>query len=539
MLLTHMRMIRDRARRGDRERTDAGAADRGSGLILVIAVMSVLLCLTLVVAGMTTQAFAVTTSTRAAVQAQSFAEAGIDYAAAQLSGGTVCSPQYASPAGVGTPVFTTTVSYSTSDVGDVWMPCPVAGADKAKRVKIISTGTAVAKGVVGASAGDLRKVEAVYTYIPPDPIPATGAAVYSYSAGTFNDFEVKADTSVDADIFVKSGNFSCTNSTSHVAGSVFVAAGTANLDNGCRIDRNVWASGIITAQHATIGGNVLSAERSAQSRFGPSTRVGGFIDLASNAFTDASRCPAPNNGWDENGYKCALKQTIATGSVTFHDLSVGAPVIPGWLEYDYSPTAWATAGFDTSKPWPSTSCNIDNTVIASSWFATAITNLASPTVYDTRASCPGGLTFVSGSHSYSMKTDVAFIAKSFRIQGLTLKSADAAAHRAWFITPDTNATDGIPTCAGGAGDVNVNSNVSIQVPINALVYTPCDMRNSTNSWRGQFYGRKIAFDSNSGLVFHAVGLPGADLTSGTTAPPGVVSGGALGALISQRDRDVP
>lgn len=526
-------MLLVRVKRRVRELREDGT--RGSGLILVISVMAVLIVLSTLVAGMTTQSLGQTSSVRASVQSLAAAEAGVDYVAAQLTGTNACQASYSNPAVANAPVFTATVQYSLSASGNTWASCPI-GSAAAVRIKIVSQGSAINRGVATQSARDTRKVEVIYGYTPSSPITASGGAMYSYNAGTFNSFRVLSSTSV-GDVMIKKGTLSCTES-SLVQGKVYVAEGDAILNNACQVTGDIWAAGKLTLQSGLIGGNALSAS-TGESTFGPNTRVGGFVDLAGTAFTSASRCPSPNNGWDENGYKCAIKQSIATGTVTFRDTTVQAPVVPDWLDYGFVPSTWTSAGFQILS-WPTSVnnaanvCNVDVSFQASTFFTGTFVPMSVPTVWDTRTACPGGLTLVSGTLDWQMKTDIAFIENKVTIQGLNVTSSDSAAKRLWFITPDSNLTNHVPDCPAGGGASAVNTTTVINAPVVAMVYTPCGMSNSSNAWRGQIYGSKVDFNSNSSLTFVPVGMPGANLSTGTSGSTGG-SGGVLGSELSSRD----
>jgi hypothetical protein len=68
--------------------------------------------------------------------------------------------------------------------------------------------------------------------------------------------------------------------------------------------------------------------------------------------------------------------------------------------------------------------------------------------------------------------------------------------------------------------------------IAAFVYTPGTIENSRNDWRGQMYGRQVNFGQSISITYVPIGLPGADLSSGSTPVGG---GGSIGALISSRE----
>ena len=510
------------------------SGDDGSGLVLVIAVMSVMIVLALLVAGMSAQASGYTTSTRAKMQSVAAAEAGADYAAAQLSAGATCNATYNNPISASAPVFTATVQYSLSATGSSWAACPFGGA-AAVRIKIVSQGFASSKGTAGQKAGDSSKVEAIYNYTPAASISATGSAIYTYETGTFNNMKALSST-LNADIMVKTGAFKCT-SGGKVQGNVLVAAGPATMDNACEVTGDLWSSGIITLGDAKVGGNVLSASTDTSS-FSSAARVAGFLDLAGPATTWASRCPSPKDTWDEAGNRCAIQQGVVTGSVTFRDATVQAPVVPDWLDYGFKPADWTAAGFQVLG-WP-IACNVDKyTMDNSTWFKSTFLNLSTPTVFDTRSACPNGIIFPSEEFNWAMKTDIAFIENKVSIQSLAVTSSNAAqARRLWFITPDSNLTDRKPNCAGESFNSAVNASTTIASPVVAMVYTPCKMSNSSNSWRGQMYGGAVDFDSANGMAFVPVGLPGANVGAGAGAGGGgAAGGGTLGIKISSRDLD--
>jgi len=104
----------------------AGARETGAALIGVLGVMGVSSAVAVTSTSLSLHAVGFTSSTRAGVQAEAAATAGIDYAAAQLAS-SACQGTYTS---LSSPIFTVEISYSTLDTspGDVdnsWVTgCP-------------------------------------------------------------------------------------------------------------------------------------------------------------------------------------------------------------------------------------------------------------------------------------------------------------------------------------------------------------------------------------------------------------------------------
>ena len=151
------------------KRIFSGTKDEGSAIIAVLGVMAVTTVIALTITTMSVHALGYTTSTRAGVQAEAAAEAGIDFAAASLAT-SICKAQYSSSS---EPIFTVTVAYSTlltspGTTDTSWViGCPTSTTDQ--RIKLVSTGSAGTLGVAGNSSGNVRIVEAIYPYSPASP----------------------------------------------------------------------------------------------------------------------------------------------------------------------------------------------------------------------------------------------------------------------------------------------------------------------------------------------------------------------------------
>jgi cytoskeletal protein CcmA (bactofilin family) len=199
-----------------------------------------------VVSAATVQSLGYTSSTRASVQSQAAADAGIAKGRVLLSTGTCTQATVQSSS----PHFRLTV---WSDIGGSWAKqCPNASTSL---VRLISTGYATSNGANSQSAGDTGYQELV---LSKQVIASSGAAVYLASDGFANAFSVTTATGESADVRVLSGNFSCTSSGLY-EGNVIVAAGDVTISNPCTIKGYIWASGKVTIQSgATILGDITS-----------------------------------------------------------------------------------------------------------------------------------------------------------------------------------------------------------------------------------------------------------------------------------------
>jgi cytoskeletal protein CcmA (bactofilin family) len=213
-------------------------------LMLVGALISILILSSVI------GAFAQTTQTRASVQSQAAAQAGIAAAVVGLqtaSGAGSCTATGGVYESATAPQFRATIWYNGVRT------CPTGSGI----VKIISTGWAGSPGVAGASAGDEAYLEATFNISSSE---ASGSAVYVYQGGNVNAFTVNvADASTTGDIRVPNGNLACS-TTSTISGNVIVANGTVNFSNSCHVTGSIRASGTISLSTSpVIDGDVVSS----------------------------------------------------------------------------------------------------------------------------------------------------------------------------------------------------------------------------------------------------------------------------------------
>ncbi|MFP7835066.1 hypothetical protein [Marisediminicola sp. LYQ134] len=470
-----------------------------------------------------------TSATRAGVQSQAAAESGIAVAAAKLSSDAPCARVMTSDTA---PAYTATISYTTSSTLDApglsWVgQCP---APAATFVKIVSKGVADATGVAGNTRGDESSVEAIYAYSSiPTGIPATGSAVYTYSSGPLNQAKILSDGSRPASISIRNGNVDCTEA-SEVQGDVRAQSGSVSIQTPCRVNGSVVAGGVVNI-YGKIGGSVSSAS-TGKSLISPDARIGGAVALRGSLDAWSPRCASPNT-WDNAGNACAARQSSGATSVSTMMTGSAAPVaplVPDWIDFGFVLSQWTDAGY-TVVTWPNNSdhCTIDNRT-KNMAHATALSSYTKPTVIDAR-NCSKLTLSSSAALTLQLKTDVTFVSRAFNIENFTARSSDGVHRELRFVVPDT-AVNGIPTCVSGG--VDINSYVRIEAPVAALIYTPCEIKNSTVNWRGQLFGGNVQFNSNSGLVYTPIGLPGVDLGGAVPGAPSP-SVSVLGELYSMRD----
>lgn len=295
--------------------------ESGSTLIAVVGLVAVAALITSVVAVSTVQALNYTTSTRAGIQAQAAADAGVAFLTDRLEQDE-CAPTAARSYGevytsavlaaeaaalgeasltladlgvVATdPFFSAKVQYKPILVGEAWRDgCPprtIIGGLLNYQVRVESTGYAANEGVNDVSALDEQTVEAVYGWsiltvetpgTPAAPeINESGAAVYAHSSEGF----AGSGTLVSVDgskpgVLIRKGNVNCNGASSGIV-DIVAAEGNITVNGSCVVSGNVWASGTATIDGGTgVGGNVIANGVTASRPIGGSIWSTGDVTL--------------------------------------------------------------------------------------------------------------------------------------------------------------------------------------------------------------------------------------------------------------------
>lgn len=527
----------------------ASKNERGSAIIGVMGVMGVTTVIALTITSMSFHAVGYTTSTRAGVQAEAAAEAGIDFAAAHLAT-SVCQGQYSSASA---PIFAVTVAYSTlqtspGETDNSWVSgCPTSTS--MVRLKLVSTGWASTPGVAGNSSGNIRKVEAIYPYTPTPPpytIIPSGPAAYAYAQTdtTMNNLTVTQASTTRPSLMYFSGSTTCSSGTT-IVGDVILGNGSLGVASGCIINGDLWASSVVNVQSGEVTGNVNSAGV----QNGTSVSLSSFAIVDGNIFAagpvaidgkvGGNIVAGPASGTSTFSNKSSvggsmisagavsapagtIKGTISTNQSGITTPTI--PLVPSWIDYAYSPNDWK--GADGTPYSVLTMSGCDATTLANSMIT--VQNSTVPIILDTRV-CGANTDF--GTNNLILKSDAVIIANGFSLGSNDFESSDTNEKRLWIIIPDT-VVDKKPTCPTNSYATIANK-VKVGPHVGAMIYSPCPISNNGDAWRGQMYTSSVAIISSFTLNFLPIGLPTVDLSTGQfLSPPGT---GVLGDRTSIRD----
>jgi len=523
--------------------------EHGSALLAVLGVMGVTTVTALTITVASYHALGFTTATRAGVEAEAAAEAGVDFAAANLAT-VACQSQYSSSTA---PIFSVTVSYSNlqtspGNIDSSWVAgCPTSTS--AQRLKLVSTGWASDLGVANNSARDKLRVEAIYPYTPSPPsytIFPSGPATYSYAQidPTINNLTITQAGSVKPSIVYLSGSATCT-SGSQITGDVILGGGGLSVTSGCIINGDLSASGVVSVQSGEITGKVNAA----------GIASGTSVTLATPAIVDGNIFAAgpvsiagkvggnivtgPIAGISSFSNKSSVGGSVISagtvsapggaikGTTTVNQSGIitpAVPLAPPWVDYAYNSGDWIDANGSPYTVFTMTTCG--SSQLSSSLIATQNSTL--PVILDTRV-C-GAVTNFSG-YNMTLTSDTVIIANGFNFQSNTIQASSLPDRRLWVIIPDQVA-DNQPTCPANSS-ASVGNGVVIGPHVDTLFYSPCPLNNGGDSITGQMYASSIGTSANFILNFIPIGLPTVNLSTGQhLAPTGT---GVLGDRTSIRD----
>lgn len=518
----------------------ARTEDDGVALAAVIGMMAVGLILTAVISTTVVSSVSFTSLTRAGVQSQSGAEAGIAAARAGLVAGTcvVNGGVYENVPGE-VPEYEATIWLET--VGGWVRGCPT---NTSTQVRILSNGFAAAEGVGNAEARDEAQLEAVLSSVTGSGgIFPSGPAIYAYNASGFGGSgTLLAVDGSSPSVLVKQGNVSCSgasggdadwvidNGNLNISGSCSIAgnawaSGSATMSGGVRVDGNLVANGIDVSGSSVIGGNAWSTNGITLS--GGGTRIDG--NASSNALTMNSSTRISGNAWvSTNTYMTwgsQINGRLTTQSRTGPSGSVGAvtivpsgpgpspyltpprPFVPGWVDYEFDAALWP--GFTIVSP--TGNCNY-------STFNSALATIGSNQgVIDARG-CNNG-EFNPGSwQKLTLQNDLAVIANRFNLGGSAGFNA-ASDVGLWLITPDVVDND-LPTCPSGAR-FNIGGSFTFATPISTMIYTPCDADIASGlRIKGQLFAGEVSVGGAAQISYDPIGIPGVNLSTGEEAAGG-------------------
>lgn len=230
--------------------------EKGSALLVVVGLMTLGLLVVSLLASSLAATFTYSSTSKAGLQAQSAAESGIAAAKAGLNTSGSCTASGGVYASAGDPHYRATIWRSTD--GASWLKaCPDLTTTQ---VRIISTGYAQGSGVGLASSQNQRIVEATFAFgAGSSGSNSPGTAMYLYSAGQLDTYQINSSGVLSSDVAVTTGNFACTGPTI-IQGTVLVGQGSANLTNDCTVNNSLVSTGSITlTAHSQILGDATSS----------------------------------------------------------------------------------------------------------------------------------------------------------------------------------------------------------------------------------------------------------------------------------------
>lgn len=520
--------------------------DDGVAMAAVLGLLAMGLVLTTVILTSVVSAQGYSTYTRAGVQSQASAEAGIAAARAGLAAGT-CSgsnPTYTSAVGA-VPAYSATI-WRPNGTGGWQQGCPIGSSTQ---VRILATGYAFAAGTAGIDDADTTVLEAVLAASStPVTLVASGPAIYAYSSSSYGGSGqlLSVDGSIP-DVLVKTGNIICNGAADGVANFV-VNNGNLAVQGSCNIAGNAFSSGRMTFEGSGVVGGYVRANgitMTGSARIGgrawstadisisgsPSVNGivkaqsavldGGTFNAASYIYgntnvqnaggtnlnatlTTHTTNPTPPNWWGGNSRISRVNPITAP---TFASDLPSVPVVPNWVDFgsradDYNSTVWV--GFSVYVM--GSNCNV-------AAVRTAIAAIGpNPGVIDGRA-CSGGTISIGGSEQVAVVNDLAIIANNIELGG-SMRFVSSTAKRMWLINPDTIDND-LPNCpgkldiSGSAGFTNLS----------VLLFSGCRVSlASSTQMTGQIFGGDVSLGGSARMQYRAVGLPGVNLSTGNQDP---------------------
>jgi len=551
MLFGHLNRMR---RRGSAQ---IAGEDSGIALAAVIGLTAVGMVLASVIAMSVVSGLAQTSSTRADVQSQASAEAGVA-AAREAIANSVCvgdasnvftstSPQYSAT------VYRPRVSGSNPTAASDWVAgCPLV-ASSSDKLRIVSVGSATAKGVGGVTAGDVSTIEVVMTGVVTTvtpgtpavpgtpattgvPLSPTGAAIYAYSSAGFGGSGTLAPVAGSVpNVVIKTGDVTCVGDSSGVMDWI-IGSGNMTLGDSCKAGGNIYASGRATFTGiAEVAGDVVAKGVT----FSGSSAVLGSVwstsdvqmpglsnvqgNVTASALTMIHNARIMKNAWvygaTSLGSETRVTMKLTTKSLTGagNSASYGSltkiPSGPGASPYATPtvPTAPGWVDFPSTAPWPEfTTKTISGDCSYATLVATAAQLGSGASVIDARG-CTNGFV-LGGDNALTLPGDTVILAKKIDL-GYGASISGGSTKRLWLVIPDDKA-DKQPTCPTG-GSFYLGGFFSVSHT--TMIYSPCKVNlGSSTEIRGQIYAGTATINGASRLAYVQLGLPGYDLGTGMT-----------------------
>lgn len=521
--------------------------DRGSAMVMVIGVASVIAILGATLVSLTVFASATSASTRAGIQAQAAAEEAIDSTIAQLHQSAYrgqettfpCTLPYSTTSGSGTADVTLKLRYRA--VGSMDFLCPQPSVVELAETEIVATSTVAIPTGNGESASTRVVKQRLLVQPSGSTQPVFAYGVYSGdNLTTTNNFMVDgggAHTNGDyvcSDLGTIVGNltavgsveltngckvasvhsggaFKC-NSNGTVTGDLVAAGtGTSSFSNTCSVGGKLVTGGKINAPNVLkVGGNLISATGSIL--VGPSSRVQGYAQAASTISIDGGGSMATvfASGHTPNAPSGIpdAPSPITMPAITWQD------VVPLGSPTPQTFGAWtkANAEANNAPSWSvarsGTQCYVER---ANHSLNGGLVSPVGATVLDARG-CDVKLQGISASSPLELvlQDDLTIVARSIEItNGLHVSSTKVGSDaKLRFIVP---LPTGAASCSGVAtGKIEVKAGGTVfDSNVDTLFYTngKVDLTNGV-SFGGAVYGCSTRFSVNTTIKYKDMTPPG-------------------------------
>ena len=353
---------------------------------------------------------------------------------------------------------------------------------------------------------------------PVTPVTASGPAIYGFAqpAGSLMaGLTLNNASATPASIQYATGDANCSLG-SVINGNVILAQGNASLNSGCTFNGNLSASGYVTVRNSSVAGNVVAGSPTSVNVYstgsvngnltaaGP-VIVGGVVggNVVAGPATGTTSVSGTIAGSLTAAGTVALSGTVG-GVLLPNAVGISAPIIPAvkaWTDFGYTASDWTGSGFTEL---------VLNDCSTSGLQAAMTTSLGSTTPVVVNAlACSSGVDFTQLPASMKLHSDVAVIAKSFKLGGNAFDSTDSTIKRLWLVSPDSGTSaNHTPDCNGS---FTLGAGVQTSSTVNGMIYTPCQIANTATSWRGQIYSAGMTTPNPFTLTFAPVGLPGVNL----------------------------
>lgn len=530
-----------------RARLARARQDAGIAMVAVIGLMVLVGIIAATVVSATGATVAMTTATRADVQAKAAAESGIEYVeslvglggcAAEESGGAVTAP-------VGLPEFTARIYWSTTGTATTSSAtgCPPATATS---VLVVSTGRAQNGGVGDSSKNDAT-IEALYEYSQA-PAFSLNKAVFTGTNLTFNNLaKVLRDPSapdVPADVYAGGQEYTC-NAGSLVEGSVYfrggsnpVAAWFKNQNGACTIKGDlVSRADVFCYGGMTVGGNLYTQRRVGFENSGCKVNgnIGVNLGMTSTGGYQAGKDVQVNGNYSQSNDKVTVGGRLSVaGNLTwgfggpttkfpFTHPAAKKPIpnIPDdefpkitddWINTNFA--GWDRPGWKATlepvRPPGKSWVNVCDVVSDN---ALGVLEITENTILDSRTDC-GANVAIGGDLTIRLKADLAIIGTHIKKnKGLRIESGDGKEHELYILSPWDPAIDKCDSA--GSSMVWGNGSHTQDSLTRVFIYSPQGFKTEApHTIRGQLYACHATFSTDQTIIYAPVKGLGGDPSAG-------------------------